>query len=113
MSIPAFDAAMFTLAADHLARAVESAPSGPLPDIGQDSQHRDWVLANLQAAVSPLPTRLISSLILIQFFQQLGEVGHRKRGMNESFFRSSKVPFLGYIYNLFVNSRPEKSWFII
>ena len=25
----------------------------------------------------------------------LGEVGHRKRGMNESFFRSSKVPFSG------------------
>src|SRR3954464_10007344 len=70
MSIPAFDAAIFTAAAEHLARAVGSAPSGPLPDVGQDSQHRDWVLANLQAAVSPLPTRLISSLMLIQFFQQ-------------------------------------------
>src|SRR5947209_1033314 len=70
MSIPAFDTTMFAAAADHLARAVVSAPSGPLPDVGQDSQHRDWVLANLQAAVSPLPTRLISSSLLIQFFQQ-------------------------------------------
>ena len=70
MSIPAFDATMFTLAADHLTRAVGSAPSGPLPDVGQNSQHHDWVLTNLQAAVSPLPTRLISSLLLIQFFQQ-------------------------------------------
>ena len=70
MSIPAFDAAMFTLAADHLARALGSAPSGPLPDLGQDSQHRDWVLGNLQAAVSPLLFCLVSSLSLIQFFQQ-------------------------------------------
>src|SRR5207237_10107446 len=67
---PAVDAPLFAAAADQLSRAVGSAPSGPLSDVGQDSQHRDWVLSNLQAAVSPLPTRLISSLLLIQFFQQ-------------------------------------------
>ena len=70
MSIPAFDATIFTAAAEHLTRALASAPSEPLPDVGQDSQHRDWVLTNLQATISPLPTCLISSLLLIQFFQQ-------------------------------------------